>query len=61
MIATLKTIYLLKISTVNLCKAATPKKAENCFSRPSFAYCKSKVLQEHSAILSTFIKLPFCH
>ena len=49
--------------TVNLFKTATLKKTENWFSRPitinAFQkYCR--MLQgEHSAILSTFIKLPF--
>ena len=39
------------------------KKTKNWFSRPIIAWCRSKVLQnapkEHSAIFSTFIKLPF--
>ena len=43
--------------------ATLKKKTKNWFSRPIIAYCRSKVLQnaprEHSAILSTFIKLPF--
>ena len=41
---------------------ATLKKTTNWFSRPIIAQCRSEVLQnaprEHSAILSTFIKLP---
>ena len=43
----------------NLCKAATLKMTGNGFSRPvGQKYCR--MLQgEHSAILSTFIKLPF--
>ena len=43
----------------NLCKTATLKKAQNCFSRPIIAKCRSNVL--HNAprgALSTFIKLP---
>ena len=42
---------------------ATLKKTENLFSRPIIAQRRSNVFQnapmEHSAILSTFIKLPF--
>ena len=41
---------------------ATHKMTENCFSRPIISYCRSKVLQKapgHSAILLTFIMLPF--
>ena len=40
---------------------ATFKKTKNWFSRLIIAKCRSKVLQneEHSAILPTFIKLPF--
>ena len=41
------------------------KKTKNWFSRLIIAYCRSNVLQnaprEHSAILSTFIKLPFVY
>ena len=44
-------------------KRPLKKKTKNWFSRPIIAECRSKVLQnalmEHSAILSTFIKLPF--
>ena len=44
-------------------KGPLKKKARNCYSRQIIAQCRSKVLQnaprEHSAILSTFIKLPF--
>ena len=35
------------------------KEDPNLFSRPIIAQCRSKVLQNASAILSTFIKLPF--
>ena len=39
---------------------ATLKKTKNWFSRLIIALCRSKVLGgEHSAILLTFIKLPF--
>ena len=42
---------------------ATQKEDQNWFSRMIIALCRSKVLQnaprEHSAIRSTFIKLPF--
>ena len=44
-------------------KRPPKKKTKNWFSRPIIAYCRSKVLQnapsKHSAILLTFIKLPF--
>ena len=43
-------------------KQPLKKKTKNWFSRQIIAKCRSKVLQnaprEHSAILSTFIKLP---
>ena len=42
-----------------LCKTATLKKNTNWFSRPSIAYCRSKVLQNAPGGVSTFIKLPF--
>ena len=49
--------------TVNLCKTATPKKNENWFQdqllhNAGQKYCRMLPL-EQSAILSTFIKLPF--
>ena len=44
-------------------KRPLKKNTKNWFSRPIIPQCRSKVLQnallEHSAILSTFIKLPF--
>ena len=44
-------------------KRPLKKKTKNWFSRPLIAKYRSKVLQnaprEHSAILSTFIKLPY--
>ena len=44
-------------------KRLLKKKIKNWFSRPIIAKCSSKVLQnapkEHSAILLTFIKVPF--
>ena len=42
----------------NLCKMATLKKTQNLFFRPIIALCRPKE-GKHSAILSTFIKLPF--
>ena len=41
---------------LNLCKAATLKKTTNWFSRPNYGL---RQVKEHSAILLTFIKLPF--
>ena len=53
---------IAKYSKTHL-KRPLKKKTKNCFSRPIIDYRRSKVLQnalrEHSAILSTFIKLPF--
>ena len=54
-------------SKVHYCKTCLKrplkKKIKNWFSRPIIAKCRSKVLQnapkEHSAILLTFLKLPF--
>ena len=50
-------------STVKLVLSGHSKKTKNWLSRLIIAKCRSKVLQnapkEHSAILSTFIKLPF--
>ena len=48
----------------NLCKTATLKKNTNWFSRPNYRLMQDKSIAEcsngeHSAILSTFIKLPF--
>ena len=40
------------------CLKRKEKKAKNCFLRPSIAQCRSKVLP-NSAILSTYVKLPF--
>ena len=40
-----------------LCKTTTLKKTKNWFSKPIITLCRSKVLQEHSVIISTFIKL----
>ena len=44
-------------------KGPLKKKTKNWFSKPIITKCRSKVLQnaprEHSAILLTFIKLPF--
>ena len=47
----------IKYSKICL-KWALKKKIKTCFSRPIIASCRSKVLQ-NSAMLSTFIKLPF--
>ena len=62
--ATTKTQITTKhANTLNLSLTATQKEDQNWFSRQSIAECRSKVLQnaprEHSAILSTFIKLFF--
>ena len=43
-------------------KLQLSKRPKICFSRPIIAECRSEVLQNaprHSAILLTFIKLPF--
>ena len=45
--------------TSKTCLKRPLKKTKNWFSRPIITKCRSNVLQEHSAILSTFIKLPF--
>ena len=57
-------LSMLESLDVLLHRGRSKKKTKNWFSRPIIAYkCRSKVLQnaprEHSAILSTFIKLPF--
>ena len=54
-------LYISKYSKTCL-KRPLKKKTKIWFSKPVIAKCRSKVLQsallEHSAILSTFIKLP---
>ena len=55
--------YLINGIQLNLCKTAILKNTENWFSKPIIAnagqaYCRMLPL-EHSAILFTFIKLPF--
>ena len=56
-------IFFLKnqIKHSKICsKQLLKKKTKTSFSRQIIAYCRSKELQrEHSAILWTFIKLPF--
>ena len=68
-------VFLFLFVQLNLCKTATFKKTKNWFSIPIMALFRSKVSdqlslnagqkycrmlqEEHSAILSTFIELPF--
>ena len=55
--------YQIGLYSKTCLKRPLKKKTKSWFSRQLIAKCRSKVLQnaprEHSAILSTFIKLPF--
>ena len=68
LITVLEKISLMKLMNISglqstCLKRPLKQKTKKWFSRPITAFCRSKVLQnaprEHSAILSTFIKLPF--
>ena len=52
-----------RVYSITCLRRLLKKKTKECFSKPIIAKCRSKVLQnaprEHSAILWTFIKLPF--